>query len=95
MEEDRTFAEFFCGIGLMRMGLERVGWRVRFANAFDEIPADESGDPILEPRSYLLDCDLPPGEVQCRHPALWRYLQDGEPEVAGRHLCRKRCPWYV
>jgi len=27
-----TFAEFFAGIGLMRMGLERCGWRVAFAN---------------------------------------------------------------
>ncbi len=27
-----TFAEFFAGIGLMRMGLERHGWTVAFAN---------------------------------------------------------------
>ncbi|MEW6302044.1 MAG: DNA (cytosine-5-)-methyltransferase [Verrucomicrobiota bacterium] len=32
----KTFAEFFAGIGLMRMGLERAGWRVAFANDFDE-----------------------------------------------------------
>ena len=25
MEEDRTFAESFCGMALMRMGLERAG----------------------------------------------------------------------
>lgn len=31
-----TFAEFFAGIGLMRIGLERVGWRVAFANDIDE-----------------------------------------------------------
>ena len=28
----RTVVEFFAGIGLMRMGLERAGWQVVFAN---------------------------------------------------------------
>src|SRR5438552_3805724 len=27
-----TFAEFFAGIGLMRFGLERQGWKIAFAN---------------------------------------------------------------
>ena len=31
-----TFAEFFAGIGLMRIGLERAGWRITFANDIDE-----------------------------------------------------------
>ncbi len=31
----KTCAEFFAGIGLMRMGLEQQGWRVRFANDND------------------------------------------------------------
>ena len=31
-----TFAEFFAGIGLMRIGLERAGWRISFANDIDE-----------------------------------------------------------
>lgn len=30
-----TFLEFFAGIGLMRMGLERRGWTVRWANDID------------------------------------------------------------
>jgi len=30
-----TFAEFFAGIGLVRMGLERQGWEVAFANDND------------------------------------------------------------
>lgn len=34
--EARTFAEFFAGIGLMRMGLEQKGWRVAFANDIAE-----------------------------------------------------------
>lgn len=32
---DKTFAEFFAGIGLMRLGLERGGWRIAFANDID------------------------------------------------------------
>lgn len=31
----RSFAEFFAGIGLMRMGLERQGWSIAFANDID------------------------------------------------------------
>jgi len=33
--QDKTVAEFFAGIGLMRMGLEQAGWRVVFANDID------------------------------------------------------------
>jgi len=29
---NRTFAEFFAGIGLMRLGLEQAGWECHFAN---------------------------------------------------------------
>jgi DNA (cytosine-5)-methyltransferase 1 len=36
MKRQRTVAEFFAGIGLMRMGLERAGWRVVWANDIDE-----------------------------------------------------------
>lgn len=32
----RTFAEFFAGIGLMRLGLEKQGWTLAFANDIDE-----------------------------------------------------------
>ncbi len=32
---EKTFAEFFAGIGLMRIGLERAGWRITFANDID------------------------------------------------------------
>jgi DNA (cytosine-5)-methyltransferase 1 len=31
-----TFGEFFAGIGLMRLGLERAGWRVVFANDIEK-----------------------------------------------------------
>ena len=32
LPQHRTFAEFFAGIGLMRLGLERQGWKIAFAN---------------------------------------------------------------
>ena len=32
---NKKFAEFFAGIGLMRMGLERQGWSISFANDID------------------------------------------------------------
>lgn len=31
----RLFAEFFAGIGLMRLGLEKAGWEITFANDID------------------------------------------------------------
>lgn len=34
--ETKKFAEFFAGIGLMRMGLERAGWEIAFANDIDD-----------------------------------------------------------
>ena len=40
----KTFAEFFAGIGLMRMGLERRGWSLAFAND-------------IEPQKYAMYAD--------------------------------------
>src|SRR5437016_3095534 len=31
----KTFAEYFAGIGLMRIGLEKEGWKISFANDID------------------------------------------------------------
>ncbi|MCX5734949.1 MAG: DNA (cytosine-5-)-methyltransferase [candidate division NC10 bacterium] len=36
MKNGKTVAEFFAGIGLMRIGLEQAGWRVVWANDIDE-----------------------------------------------------------
>jgi DNA (cytosine-5)-methyltransferase 1 len=33
---EKSFAEFFAGVGLMRMGLERQGWSLKFANDIEE-----------------------------------------------------------
>ena len=32
----KTFAEFFAGIGLTRIGLENQGWSISYANDIDE-----------------------------------------------------------
>lgn len=37
IEERKTVAEFFAGIGLMRAGLEKAGWKTTFANDIDPI----------------------------------------------------------
>jgi len=37
MTETKTVAEFFAGIGLMREGLERAGWKVAVANDIDPV----------------------------------------------------------
>jgi DNA (cytosine-5)-methyltransferase 1 len=46
--QDKTIAEFFAGIGLMRIGLENAGWRIAFANDIDhdkwEMYRDHFGD---------------------------------------------------
>jgi len=36
----RTFAEFFAGIGLVRVALERKGWSAKFANDIDPLKAE-------------------------------------------------------
>lgn len=33
---EKSFAEFFAGIGLMRLGLEREGWSIAFANDIED-----------------------------------------------------------
>ena len=62
----------------------------------DEVPADENGHPLLDRRLFLLDCRLPEEIVRKRHPALWRYLEEGRARgVEKRYLCRGRNPWYA
>jgi DNA-methyltransferase (dcm) len=45
---EKSFAEFFAGIGLMRIGLENANWRIAFANDIDrdkwEMYRDHFGD---------------------------------------------------
>lgn len=61
----------------------------------DEIPADAEGNPSIDRRLFLLDCDLPEERLKIEYPTLWKYYENGKPEVSGRYLCRTRTPWYA
>lgn len=50
---DKTVAEFFAGIGLMRAGLDRAGWTTAVANDIDPVKRKlylnhfkDAGDPL-------------------------------------------------
>jgi adenine-specific DNA-methyltransferase len=61
----------------------------------DEVDADESGNPMLDQRLFLLTCDLPENVVKAKYPPLWEYLQEGVRNgIDKRYLCRHRSPWY-
>ena len=62
----------------------------------DEIRADTAGNPVLEYRSFLLDCRLPEKTVREQYPTLEAYFKDGKAKgIATRYLCRSRSPWYT
>jgi len=52
---DKTVAEFFAGIGLMRLGLENAGWRVAFANDIDEDKRQMYVDHFGDTGEFLVD----------------------------------------
>jgi DNA (cytosine-5)-methyltransferase 1 len=54
----KTVAEFFAGIGLMRMGLERQGWVVRFANDIDEKKCAIYRDQFPDADEHLVQGDI-------------------------------------
>lgn len=62
---ERTVAEFFAGIGLMRGGLEGAGWKVKFANDIDPLKLEmyranfSSGDVVLEDIRRLRGSQIP------------------------------------
>lgn len=61
----------------------------------DRVEARPDGDPDLPERSWLLSCALPEDELARQHPALWRYLSAGVPQVSTGYLCSRRQPWYA
>ncbi len=61
----------------------------------DEILADSSGMPLMDPRYFLLSCTLEEEDIKNFHPELWQYLQNGLTSVAPRHLCKSRRIWYL
>lgn len=67
----------------------------RYLNS-DEVSADINGDPLLERRLFLVDCNLPEEQVARHYPTLWHYLQLGvEQGVRNGYLCQHRNPWYA
>lgn len=66
----------------------------RYLNV-EEIQADETGNPVLDKRLFLLSCDLSEQVVMQRYPALWKYLQTGiKAGINKRYLCQHRTIWY-
>lgn len=55
---NRTFAEFFAGIGLMRVGLERKGWSVLFANDIDVKKCEMYKDHFPDADNHLVCGDI-------------------------------------
>jgi DNA (cytosine-5)-methyltransferase 1 len=51
----KNFAEFFAGIGLMRIGLERAGWRIAFANDIDEAKWQMYRDHFGDAGEFIVD----------------------------------------
>ena len=61
----------------------------------DEVSADCSGNPVLERRLFLLDCQLEEAEIEKRYPKLLDYLNEGKANgIAEGYICRHRTLWY-
>jgi len=59
----KSFAEFFAGIGLMRIGLEQAGWKIVFANDIDEDKQRMYCDHFGDSREFIL------GDIHKLEPA--------------------------
>jgi DNA (cytosine-5)-methyltransferase 1 len=61
----KSFAEFFAGIGLMRIGLEQAGWNIVFANDIDEDKQRMYCDHFGDSSEFILGDihKLEPGDV--------------------------------
>jgi len=55
---EKTVAEFFSGIGLMRVGLERQGWKLRFANDIDAQKCQMYRDNFSDADEHLIEGDI-------------------------------------
>ena len=62
----------------------------------DEVKSDKKGNPVLQRRLFLLDCQLEEAVIKNRYPRLWAYLEEGKAQgIAERYLCRHRTLWYT
>lgn len=87
----RTVAEFFAGIGLMRYAFERQGWRVAFANDIDpkkqRMYTAHFGDAFILGDIHCLDADLVPSVslATASFPCTDLSLAGGRKGLAGDH----------
>ena len=59
------------------------------------IEAEPDGYPRLEKPLVIIDCDLPEAVIQRRHPAFWKYLEQGKAQgIHSGYLASRRTPWY-
>jgi DNA mismatch endonuclease (patch repair protein) len=64
----KTFAEFFSGIGLMRIGLEKQGWAISFANDIDDQKCEMYRAHFPDADEHLVCGDIHTlGQIKC-HP---------------------------
>ncbi len=56
--QKKTFAEFFSGIGLMRMGLEREGWTIAYANDIDADKYEMYSDNFPDAQTHFVLGDI-------------------------------------
>jgi adenine-specific DNA-methyltransferase len=61
----------------------------------DVIESLPDGTPDIETPLCLIDCALPPVQVEERYPRFWAYLQKGIAQgVHSKYLTSRRDPWY-
>ena len=59
------------------------------------IEAAGDGYPEVDPQLVMIDCALPPSEVETQYPNLWAYLQTAHDKgIHSGYLVQKRQPWY-
>lgn len=94
MSAEKTVAEFFAGIGLMRMGLEQAGWKVIWANDIDREKMEmyrghyssDAAHFCLGDVHALLPKDIPSvGLATASFPCNDLSLAGGRKGLAGRH----------
>jgi hypothetical protein len=86
---ERTFAEFFAGIGLMRLGLERGGRQIAFANDIDPQKKEMYHENFPDAEEHFLLGDihkLPASEIPTVALATASYV---------RHCSRKQPGWRI
>jgi DNA (cytosine-5)-methyltransferase 1 len=94
MEEIFTVAEYFAGIGLVRMGLEPAGWQVTFSNDFSEKKhemyatffPDEANHYVIDDIFHLEPQNIPPTTLAtCSFPCIDLSLAGNMNGIKGKH----------